>query len=55
MGVAALSSYPDVNIIVGSNDQSAVGALDALHRLRFPLENVLLGMFGFEGAEGREC
>ena len=53
MCTAALSSYPHVNIIVGANDQSTLGALDVLRLLRLPVENVLLGTFGLEGAEGR--
>lgn len=50
---AALSSYPEINIIVGHNDQSALGAVDALRSLGVPLADVLIGTFGLEGAEGR--
>ncbi|NLE43816.1 MAG: DeoR family transcriptional regulator, partial [Chloroflexi bacterium] len=50
---AALLSYPDVNIIIGSNDQSALGALDALRHLGMRVDGILIGTFGLEGPEGR--
>jgi DeoR/GlpR family transcriptional regulator of sugar metabolism/DNA-binding LacI/PurR family transcriptional regulator len=53
VALAALSIHPDINIIIGVNDQAALGVLDALHELRRPVENVLLGTFGLEGVAGK--
>lgn len=51
---AALSIHPDVNIIIGVNDQSALGALDAIRELNLSLDDRLVGTFGLEGAAGKD-
>ena len=51
---AALSIHPDVNVIIGVNDQSALGAIDAVRELHMPAENLLLGTFGLEGPAGKQ-
>ena len=50
---AVLAAYSDINVIVGHNDQSTMGAIDALDSLRLPTDKVLLATFGLEGREGR--
>jgi len=51
--MASLSIYPEINVIIGVNDQAALGALDAVRELGVPRESVLLGTFGLEGSVGR--
>jgi len=51
--MAALSIYPDINVIIGANDQSALGALDALRELQLVTDKLLLGTFGLEGHKGK--
>jgi len=54
VAMAALSIHPDVNVIIGVNDQSALGAMDAVRELGLPMEGVLLGTFGLEGVDGKQ-
>jgi len=53
--VAVLADYSGINIIVGHNDQSILGAIDALDSLQRPTDGVLLATFGLEGREGRQA
>lgn len=53
VAAAALSVYPDINVIVGINDQCALGALDAIHQAHTNPEGMLLATFGLEGTNSR--
>jgi DeoR family fructose operon transcriptional repressor len=54
VALAALSIHPDINVIIGVNDQATLGAMDAVRELRISVENVLLGTFGLEGMAGKQ-
>lgn len=49
----ALSVYPDVNVIFGVNDDSALGALDAYRALGMDESRLILALFGLEGDRSR--
>lgn len=54
VAMAALSIHPDINVVIGVNDQATLGAMDAVRELRIPVEHVLLGTFGLEGVAGKQ-
>ena len=50
----ALAVHPDVNVIFGINDDSALGALDAYRAARLDEAQLLVVSFGLEGAAAKE-
>ncbi len=50
----AISVHPDINVIFGVNDDSALGALDAYRAAGLDEENVLVVCFGLEGDTTRD-
>jgi len=54
VSLAVLSTHPDVDILIGVNDQAALGILDAIYELKRPLADILIGTFGLEGSSGKE-
>jgi ribose transport system substrate-binding protein len=53
VAAAALVVYPQINVIVGVNDQSALGALDAIRQVGKDPQDVLVATFGLEGETSR--
>ncbi len=49
----ALAVHPDVNVIFGVNDDSALGALDAFREAGLDEQRLLLATFGLEGDAAR--
>jgi DeoR/GlpR family transcriptional regulator of sugar metabolism len=54
VALAVLSTHPEINIMIGVNDQAALGILDAVRELKLPLARILIGTFGLEGSAGKE-
>ncbi len=50
----ALSVHPEVNIIFGINDQSALGALEAYRAAGLDESKLILAIFGLEGGRTRD-
>ena len=50
----ALSVHPEVNIIFGINDQSALGALEAYREAGLDESKLILAIFGLEGSRTRD-
>lgn len=50
----ALSVHPEVNIIFGINDQSALGALEAYREAGLDESKLILAIFGLEGTRTRD-
>jgi len=51
----ALTANPNVNVILGINDDSVLGALQAYKTLGRDVDNVITGTFGLEGNAGSKA
>jgi DeoR/GlpR family transcriptional regulator of sugar metabolism len=49
----ALAVHPEINVIFGINDDSALGALDAYHAAGLDESHFLVVSYGFEGTEAK--
>jgi DeoR family fructose operon transcriptional repressor len=54
VSLAVISTHPDIDIMIGVNDQATLGILEAIYELKRPLEEILIGTFGLEGSAGKE-
>ncbi len=50
----ALAVHPEINVIFGVNDDSALGALAAYRDAGLPVERLLVVSFGFEGRAAKD-